>query len=210
MTSSPDEFAPPTPADVVRLLHDHPLAWVVSAATADFAAALLPLRPRFDESGQLLELDGHMSRANPLVAAFRTEPRALVLFMGPQGYVSPSWMADRTQAPTWNYAAAQFTVDVSLLGTDAELDPLLDDMVDAMEANRDHAWRAAEMGPRYRKLANRIIGFRAVVRSGRVKFKLGQDERDDVYRDIVTGLSSTGSEELAEWMRRCNAGRTSR
>ncbi|MGD9598293.1 MAG: FMN-binding negative transcriptional regulator [Steroidobacteraceae bacterium] len=207
MIGADGKFAPPGPGDVARLLKEFPLAWLVSVANGDFHASPLPLRPRFDADGRLLELAGHMSRANPLVDAFRAHPRGWVMFMGPQGYVSPSWMTDRTQAPTWNYAAAHFTVDVTFLGTDAELDPLLDDIVDAMESHRAHAWRAAEMGPRYRKLANRVIGFRAAVRSGRIKFKMGQDEREDVYGDIVQGLGNEGSTELLEWMRRCNPGR---
>ncbi len=100
-------------------------------------------------------------------------------------------------------------VDVQFIATDAELDPLMEDMVDAMEAHREHAWHAGEMGPRYRKLADRVVGFRMLVRGGRVKFKLGQDERDDVYGDIVHGLDQEGSAELLEWMRRCNPGRHS-
>jgi predicted FMN-binding regulatory protein PaiB len=155
-----------------------------------------------------VELLGHMSRANPLVAALQARPRALAMFMGPQGYVSPSWMADRTQAPTWNYASAQFVVDVTFTGTDAELDPLMSDLVGAMESQRPRAWSAGEMGPRYRKLADRVIGFHAAVRAARVKFKLGQDERDDVYGDIVRGLAAEGRNELLEWMQRSNPGRT--
>ncbi len=207
MNTPAGKFAPPNPAELARLLNEFPLAWVVAVATDDFSAAPLPLRPRFDDSGQVVELLGHMSRANPLVAALQARPRALVLFMGPHGYVSPSWMADRTQAPTWNYATAQFVVDVTFVGTDAELDPLMTDLVETMESHRPLAWNAGEMGPRYRKLADRVIGFHAAVRAARVKFKLGQDERDDVYGDIVRGLAAEGSDQLLAWMRRCNPGR---
>ncbi|MBV6418162.1 MAG: Protease synthase and sporulation protein PAI 2 [Steroidobacteraceae bacterium] len=209
MNGADGKFAPPGPSDVARLLKEFPLAWLVATAAEGFHASPLPLRPRFDADGRLLELDGHMSRANPLVGAFRAHPRGLAMFMGPQGYISPSWMTDRTQAPTWNYVAAHFTVDITFIGTDAGLDPLLDDIVDAMESHRAHAWSTAEMGPRYRKLADRVIGFHAAVRSGRIKFKMGQDEREDVYGDIVHGLGDEGSTELLEWMRRCNPGRHS-
>lgn len=208
MSTPSGKFAPPSPADLARLLNEFPLAWLVAVAADDFSAAPLPLRPRFDDSGQVVELLGHMSRANPLVAALQARPRALALFMGPQGYVSPSWMADRTQAPTWNYASALFVVDVTFVGTDAELDPLMSDLVGAMESHRPRAWSASEMGPRYRKLADRVIGFHAAVRAARVKFKLGQDERDDVYGDIVQGLAAEGRDELLAWMRRSNPGRT--
>ena len=47
-----------------------------------------------------------------------------------------------------------------------------------------------------------IVGFRARVLQSRPKFKLGQDERDDVFTDMVTGLRATGADELAAWMQR--------
>lgn len=207
MSAPRDKFAPPGPAEVSRLIEAFPLAWLVSTGP-EFLSTPLPLRPRYDSSGRLLELHGHMSRGNPQVAALQAHPRALVLFIGPHGYVSPSWMADRTQAPTWNYASAQFVVETQFVAGDAELDPMLADLVDTMEAGRERCWQASEMGGRYRTLTRRIIGFRLHVQGGRLKFKLGQDERDDVYGDIVRGLADEGSGELLEWMQRCNPGRT--
>lgn len=206
MNTSSDKFAPPDPAEVPRLIESFPLAWLVSAEP-EFLATPLPLRPHYGDTGNLVELHGHMSRGNPQVAALQAQPRALALFIGPHGYVSPSWMNDRTQAPTWNYASAQFVVEAQFVGSDAELDPMLDDLVETMEEGRERCWHAAEMGERYRKLTRRIIGFRLLVRGGRVKFKLGQDERDDIYGDIVRGLADEGSTELLGWMHRCNPGR---
>lgn len=209
MSAGTDKFAPPSAGEIARLLHGFPLAWLVTAANGEFQATALPFRPRFDAAGRVTELVGHIPRHNPQTAILRANPRAFVLFTGPQGYISPSWMADRTQAPTWNYASAQFTVDVQFTEGDAELDPLMNELVDAMEAGRPRAWGTTDMGPRYRKLADRVIGFHAVVRSARVKFKLGQDERDDVYADILKGLAATGATELVDWMRRANPGRDS-
>jgi hypothetical protein len=69
-----------------------------------------------------------------------------------------------------------------------------------MEAERPHAWRLENMGPRYQRLARGIIGFRAGVRERRPRFKLGQDERPDVFREILQGLSRDGLGELRAWM----------
>jgi len=61
------------------------------------------------------------------------------------------------------------------------------------------------MGLRYQSLAQRVIGFRANVRAIRAKFKLGQDERDDVFRDIVAGLGQSSDQDaLLEWMKLFN------
>jgi hypothetical protein len=51
-----------------------------------------------------------------------------------------------------------------------------------------------------------VIGFRANVSAIRAKFKLGQDERDDVFGDIIAGLEqSSEQDELLEWMQQFNA-----
>jgi hypothetical protein len=73
-----------------------------------------------------------------------------------------------------------------------------------METGRENAWSAAEMGARYAILANRIVAFRANIVQRRVKFKLGQDERDDVYADICTAMDAGGNADLGTWMRRAN------
>src|SRR5215472_1606526 len=101
--------------EIRRLTLEHPLAWVVSGEGKTARATPLPLRPILDAAGQVARLIGHFPRANPQVDALRRDGRALVLFQGPDAYVSPSWFGDRAQAPTWNYAAAQFLVEIAFV-----------------------------------------------------------------------------------------------
>jgi transcriptional regulator len=78
-----------------------------------------------------------------------------------------------------------------------------------MEAGRPRAWTIEDMGPRYDRLQSGIIAFRAHIRERRVKFKLGQDERDAEYVEMVDALQAGGHDELLEWMQRCNPNRAS-
>ncbi len=201
-----NKFAARTPEDVSRLVRDHPLAWLVSATGNAPRGSLLPLRPIFVD-GQLVGLAGHFARSNPHVELLKHDKHALVLFLGCNGYISPSWMADRTQAPTWNYASSQFLVDIELYEDAAGIEAHLRDLVGAMEAGRPNAWSVDEMGERYRSLARRVIGFTARIRSAEPRFKLGQDERDDVFADILAGLGRDDAAVLAQWMRSFNPGR---
>jgi transcriptional regulator len=194
-------------SDVTRLIVDHPLAWIVSAGSGDVCATLVPLRPVTGANNEVVALLGHLARSNPHVELLRRQPEATALFLGPHAYVSPSWMQDRTLAPTWNYVSAQYVVDVELLSQSAQLDEVITDLVDAMEKGRPGAWSAQEMGSRYEKLARGIVAFRAHPRSRRVKFKLGQDERPEVYPNIVSGLSAEGRDDILEWMANANAHR---
>lgn len=203
-----DKFDARSPEDVQGLVLAHPLAWVVSTGADRPPSTLLPIRPQFDAEGRITHLIGHFARSNPQVAHLRREPLASILFLGPHGYISPSWFADRTQAPTWNYASAEFRVKIEFLEDDAELEAILRDLVAAVESGRANAWTLEDMGERYSQLSRRIIAFRAPVQLERAKFKLGQDERDDVYADIRRGLIDAGREDLLAWMDRFNAERS--
>jgi transcriptional regulator len=207
MSDTAGIFSPPTEADVTRVVLEHPFAWLVTAHDGDFAATPLPMRPVLDEQGNVIELLGHFARRNPHVELLRRVPRTLVLFMGPHGYISSSWLADRTRTPTWNYATAQYVVDIEFIDDADATDDVVRDLVGAMEHGRPQAWSIDEMGARYGRLVSGIIAFRARIVDRRVKFKLGQDERDSEYADISRALGIAGDTELLAWMDRCNTGR---
>lgn len=204
-----DRFAPQSEAQVAQLVREHPLAWLVSHSEGEVRATALPLLPEGDDDTRPIgAFLGHFATSNPHSQLVRREPRALLLFAGVSGYISPSWMRDRTQAPTWNYASVQYLVDLQLLEAPKPRDEVLADAVAAHEAGRPQAWHAGEMGARYETLARRVLAFRAVVVARRAKFKLGQDERDDVYADISAAMAGDGATaELKQWMDRANKGR---
>lgn len=209
MSVGVDRYAPPSESEATRLVTGWPLAWIVSPLADDCVATVLPLRPGIDASDKLVRLEGHFARSNRHVEVLQKNPRAMILFLGPQGYISPSWMRDRTQAPTWNYASAQYLADIKFTNNAEKLGAHVNDLVGAMEAGRPNAWSVAEMGARYQMLAKRVIGFEAVILERREKFKLGQDERDDVFADIMAALAAGSQSELRDWMARSNTQRKS-
>lgn len=198
-------YAPADPGDVARLIAAAPMAWLVSAEP--FFATPLPVLAATGPDGAVTRLDGHFSRRNPHVAILRERPLVRFLFMGPNGYISPSWMADRTQAPSWNYASVQISARVRLIDDAAGVGASLGALIAANEAGRDAAWSAAEMGPRLAGLSRGVVAFEADVEAIRPMFKLSQDDRDDVYADILRGLDGEGADDLASWVRRSNPGR---
>jgi transcriptional regulator len=190
-------FTPPD-AEIDQLVARHPFAQFVSANDGLPICTPLPLLlERLDRQCWLI---GHFARANPQVDMLRRQPRALAIFMGPQGYVSPSWMRDRTQAPTWNYATVHMDVEVALEDNNTATDNALSKLVAHMERDRTAAWSALDMGDRYARLATAVVAFRARVISTTAKFKLGQNERRDVFNDILRGLRATGQNDLAQAM----------
>ncbi|WP_293852108.1 FMN-binding negative transcriptional regulator [Steroidobacter sp.] len=213
MNARVDRFAPRSDADLLRLVQQQPLAWVVSGSGDNFRATLLPILAETDGEGRIERLVGHFARSNDQFKLLMQDPKAVMLVLGTNGYISPSWMQDKTQAPTWNYASAQFFVDVDFFEEPPAIEEHLRELVGTMEGQTTREstsaeWKVDDMGARYASLSRGVIGFRAKVNKVRAKFKLGQDERDDVFADIMTGLrDGGGSGELQEWMREFNPGR---
>lgn len=188
--------------DVRQLVADYPLAWVCAGGAGTIESSLLPLIGRYDADGALVELIGHLARANPLYEALRADGRATILFSGPQAYISPEYIGDtagnpRNWAPTWNYVQACVGADIGF--DDALTEPALDLLIDTMEGHRAAPWRPPELGARYEGMLRHIVGFRARVTSVSARFKLGQDERPETFRSIIAALPHPA---LVRWMQR--------
>lgn len=188
-------------ADLIELLAAQPLAWLVSPGGADAAFTPLPLRAERGRDGALVALRGHLARRNPHLARLRRDPQAHALLLGPQAYVSPRWLDDRTQAPTWNYAAAAFALRVSLSEAPDDIAAELQALVAQMEAGHADAWRLEEMGARYARLASGVTALRGEIVEVRATFKLGQDEAAHDFGQILQGLAANGEDALVRWMR---------
>ena len=194
-------FKPDSPADVDRLIATHPFALVISSGTGTPLATPLPLLLERDANGEMALL-GHMPRAHPHTELLRRQPRALAIFQGAHGYISPSWLTDRTQAPTWNYETVHFEIDVEFDDSADATEAALTLLVDHMERGRPNAWSVADMGARYATLAPAVVAFRARVISTYAKFKLGQNERHGDLSEILTGLECTKQQPLLDAMMR--------
>ncbi len=188
MADSP--FTPASPADVVRLIADYPLAWVISR---DFQATPLPLLAETDRQGKVKALFGHFALRNPQVSALQKDPQALILFGGPQGYISPTLVSNPTWGPTWNYAVARFTVRVEFAAEENDRAIALL----AKHVEPEGHWAPGAMGVRYGQLIKHIVAFRAHVEDEQATFKLGQDEAPGTFAEIVDGL---GDVDLGHWM----------
>jgi transcriptional regulator len=188
-------FEPRTEADLLQLIEEYPLAWVVSVGSSGYGATPLPMLAEPRPDGKIASLLGHFALSNPHVAMLRSAPQATVLFMGPQGYISPELVTKPGWAPTWNYAVAQFDVQIELLPE--ENARALEKLVYWMERDRRVPWTIARMGDRYDLMVKQILAFRAHVRRARGRFKLGQDETPQTRTEVLKKL---GNADLVRWM----------
>jgi len=185
------------PDDITALIAAFPLAWVVSGGPGDFAATPLPLLAETDDAGNVVSLFGHFGLSNPQVESLRQDGRATILFQGPEAYISPTLVSRSTWGATWNYAVVRFDVDIVFLPEETR--DAVWRLAAAVEKDSPPRWTPAAMEHRFDELVRYIVAFRATVRSSKARFKLGQDEDDATFGEIVSGLADA---ELAAWMTR--------
>jgi transcriptional regulator len=99
----PDAFRKDSGDFVARLLYKYPLGTIVSMLNGELWATPLPFIYDADR-GPHGTLTAHLARENPHWQAFDGTTEALVMFMGPNAYVSPQWYESPVNAGTWNYA----------------------------------------------------------------------------------------------------------
>ena len=106
----PEPFAETRPEILRALIQRYPLATLVSMGANGLEANPIPLYLVPGEGPQPV-LQGHVARANPLWWEVPSNSEVLVIFQGPQHYISPSWYATKAETgkvvPTWNYAVVQ-------------------------------------------------------------------------------------------------------
>src|SRR6267142_7227652 len=151
----------PTDAEVDELVCRYPLAQVISCRSGNLSATPIPLLLSRGEDGAI-DLLGHLSKANPQVADLAGGASVLIIFQGPDSYISPSWFRDRSRAPTWNYATAQFLATSEIYSDTENCNHTLGALAAAMEKVQPRPWTTAEMAG-YEKSLLGIVTFKAKV-----------------------------------------------
>jgi transcriptional regulator len=157
--------------DVVRA---HPFAILVSTVDEEPFATHLPFLLA-EENGRDV-LYGHVAKANPNWQAFGN--RALAIFAGPHGYVSPSWYETRPNVPTWNYVAVHAYGTPEALENPDVSAAHLREMVVAFDPHLGETNPESTSDETLRRLAPGVVAFRMPVDRWEGKTKLNQNRAE--------------------------------
>ena len=145
---------------------------------------------------------GHLARANPQLAALRAAGRAIAVFTGAEGYVSPSAYASKREhgkvVPTWNYEAVHAEGPVAIVEDAARLREIVASLTDHHEAGRADPWAVDDAPePFIQAQLKGIAGVVLTVETLTGKRKLSQN-RAEAYRDGVRAMAAPAMREAME------------
>jgi transcriptional regulator len=154
-------------------------------------------------------LRGHVARANPVWRNFSKAVEALVIFHGPQSYVSPSWYPTKNTTgevvPTYNYVIVHGYGELKVIHDREWLRSLVTRLTDRFEAGRDGRWQVTDApAPFIDKQLNAIVGVEITLTRLIGKWKVSQNRPDMDRRGVVEGLkerADADSSAIAGWVK---------
>ncbi|MBS0579193.1 MAG: FMN-binding negative transcriptional regulator [Proteobacteria bacterium] len=178
------------------LIREHPLGLLISSGSSGLLANLLPFILKTEE-GPRGGLQAHMARANPQWRELDGQA-VLVVFRGPDAYVSPSLYATKKETgkvvPTWNYAMVQARGIVRIRDQGEWLHHQLNALTTAQEQDRAQPWAVADAPADYVEAQKKaIVGIEIAIASIEGKWKVSQNQPEANRRSVVAGLSMDDS-----------------
>jgi transcriptional regulator len=200
----PAHFEESRPEVLHALIRAHPLGLLVTqdaagALSADSVPFVLDVNPA-DPAGGPGILRAHVARANPLWRAARGDVDALVVFQGPQAYVSPSLYPGKAAhgkvVPTWNYVSVQARGRLRAVEDAAWLHAFVSRLTERHEAARAAPWAVTDAPADYiETMLGAIVGIEIVLSALTGKWKVSQN-RSAADRDgVARGLRADGHAE---------------
>ena len=130
-----------------QLIRAHPLGLVFTAGPAGLMANAIPFLVDADASAKGT-LRGHFARANPQLGELAAVEECLVVFQGPQAYITPSWYATKRATgkvvPTWNYVTVHAWGRPAVRDDASWLRRQIEDLTRSREAGRAAPWRVSD------------------------------------------------------------------
>ena len=188
-----------------EFIRSQPLGLLISHGSTGLVANLLPFVLKTGDSERGV-LQAHMARANPQWREL-DDQAVLVVFRGPEAYVSPSLYATKKETgkvvPTWNYAMVQARGKAKLRDQREWLTPQLNALTTAREASRPQPWSVADAPSDYVEAQKRaIVGIEIEIAVLEGKWKVSQNQPEANRRSVVAGFSVDASTcEMAELVR---------
>jgi transcriptional regulator len=189
--------------DRIDVLHDAiraaGLATLVTLTKDGLIASHVPLllHPEPAPYGTLI---GHLARPNPQARGAIGE--ALVIFQGPDAYITPSWYATKRETgkvvPTWNYVAIHAAGPIEFFDDADRLLDVVTRLTEKHEGARPAPWAVSDAPADFvQGMLRGIVGFAIPLTRLEGKWKMSQNRPAEDRAGVVAGLAAEGRDDVA-------------
>ncbi len=197
----PSHFEETRTEVLYALLRSHPLATLVTRTAQGMEANHIPLLLR-TEGVERPALVGHVARANPLWRETDLATPVLVIFQGPQHYISPGWYASKAEhgkvVPTWNYAVVHAKGLLRVHDDANWIRQQMQDLTTQQEAPMPRPWSVEDAPRDYTdRLVSAVVGIEISLDSLVGKWKVSQNQPAANQASVQQGLHGLGTDAAA-------------
>lgn len=197
----PKAFQQEDSAVLHELIAKYPLASLVTYSPKGIEVNHIPFfltnstEELHGNSNEKLILQGHIAKANPLWQNVKDNAEVLLVFHGPNCYISPNYYPTKKDqgkaVPTWNYVAAHVKGLMSYRHDAAFKLEMLNNLTFAHEQNQDKPWSIKDAPEQYiQRMLPVIVGLEIEVLSIAGKWKVSQNQPEINKQGVVAGLSN--------------------
>ncbi|MEL7312824.1 MAG: FMN-binding negative transcriptional regulator [Pseudomonadota bacterium] len=185
------------------LIRQHPLGLLIcNGADGRINANPVPFL-LLPDRGELGVLRAHVARENPQWRQIHEADDCLVVFQGPEAYVSPNWYPSKQGhgrvVPTWNYVTVHVRGVPSVSENAQWLHEQVERMTDQQEATQSSPWEVTDAPQNYtRALLKAIVGIEIRITEIQGKWKLSQNRKTQDIVGVHEGLTGEGHTALAD------------
>jgi transcriptional regulator len=200
-------YEEPDQAFHVELIKRYPLGTIITTGpngiTANHFPFLVHTETAEDGSSQII-LRAHFARANAQNIDLKTGQECLVIFQGPEDYVTPSWYKETKPStgkvvPTWNFATVHLYGNPTVIEDPSWINQQMEDLTHAHEHLRSKPWKISDAPDNYVSLMQKAV-YGLEIRTTRVqgKWKMSQNQTAKDVEGVVEGYKSQGQNDIAE------------
>jgi transcriptional regulator len=180
----------------------HPLGTLITSGFGGLLANLVPFM--LVDGGEKGMLRAHVAKANDQVDALRSGAETLIVFQGPDAYITPSWYVSKREhgrvVPTWNYVVVQARGTPRIIDDSDWLRAQIQALTASQEQKRPAAWGVNDAPePFISGQIKAIIGVEISISTIEGKWKVSQNRSAADRQGVEDGLRREGiSEEMAD------------
>lgn len=191
-----------------RVIRERPLGALVTLTAQGLNAEHIPFEID-PEPEPLGTLRGHVARANPVWRDFLSGVEALVVFQGPQAYISPAWYPTKEitgeVVPTYNYVVVHGYGPLQVVHDREWLHALVTRLTTRFEAGRDTPWQVTDAPAKFiENQLGAIVGIEIALSKLIGKWKVSQNrsavDREGVVNKLAESQDVDGTA-IASWVK---------
>ncbi len=181
-------------SELLRFIEQYPFATLITQTNNGIVADYLPFT--IEKDGAHQSLIGHISKGNSLWKSISDNDNVLVIFNGPDCYISPNLYPSKAETgkavPTWNYVRAQVSGRISFHHDREWIYQALDDLTRQHESQNKQPWSIDDAPEEYiEKMLKGVVGIKIDITAINGTWKVSQNQPEKNQQALIQAFSNS-------------------